>query len=313
MRYVLADGFGAALPRLGGTLALCRASAVELRVLICLAENGGFDADRIAVDSDCTEADVLSAVKFWERHGIVRCVCDNGESNAAETDIKMPNADPRIAEIATIYAETVGKADVNFNDHQLNDLRSMIEKYEVDYIAALVKYYADVKDKTFSFSYIKTVAADLYKKGIRGAEDFARYVEDKESVSGEARRLFGIGSSAFSENQKKLIDKWTAKFGYGKDIFGLAYDMMAETATRRSFNYVDKIISKWHDNGCKTLDDVKAFVEKENKERTAHRPVLARAVKSNFENKSFDPKSAFQKALKRSAKLVGNDEEDKNV
>ena len=53
MRYVLADGFGAALPRLGGTLALCRASAVELRVLICLAENGGFE----------NEEDITAALK----------------------------------------------------------------------------------------------------------------------------------------------------------------------------------------------------------------------------------------------------------
>ncbi len=311
MKYLLANGYGVPLPRLCGTLALCKASAVELRVLICLSQTEGLDLDRIATDCDCTADEVAAALKFWEKHRIIKSVADDLEKEGKE----MPNLDMRIAEIVEIYADVIGRSDVNLNDYQMSDLREMLEKYESDYIAALVKYYGDVKDKTFSFSYIKTVAKDLEGKGIRSAEDFARYAEDRESVSGEARRLFGIGSSAFSENQKKLIDKWTAKFGYGKDIFGLAYDIMAETATRRSFNYLDKIISRWHEGGCKTLDDVIALIEKEKKERmTAASPThVSRTAKSNFKNNTFDPKSAFQRALKRSAKMVGNEKEDKNV
>lgn len=317
MPYILCGELGKPLPRLSGTIALCRADKTALAVLICLAQSGeNATKESIARDCDCSEDDVTAALTFLKKYGIIT---ETGDVNSDYDTTTVPQSDGEFSELLHECAQIVGVADVNFSElGDFDVLRRMAKKYDSEYIVCLTKYYKDIKKDGFHFAYIEKVARSLEKeKGISDAAGFSKFIESKKTLEGAARRLFGLGSTALSENQNRLIDKWTSKYGYDKEIFGKAYDIMADCASKRSFNYIDTILTHWHDENCRTADDVAGLLEKEANERAVKKPVgkpnkppKARGGMIRLKVNSFDPKEAFAQALKRSQESLLKEAEE---
>ena len=70
------------------------------------------------------------------------------------------------------------------------------------------------------------------------------------------------------------------------------------------YKYINAILTKWHEAGCKTIDGILEYekhskAEKENKKSAGHRPrPKAEAEAPKYGN--FDPREALAAALSRS-------------
>ncbi len=311
MKYRLAEGYGNPLPPLVGTLALANAKKEDICVLIYLAQCEEITETEIATELAITAQRVNEALEYWRK-----CRILVASENSVEEIPEVLRDKIGLGDTVAMIAEIIKKPDANFSQSELDLLKTMLadERFDSEYIVAIVKYCYDLKKGSFNLSYIEKPAAALYESGLHTASEVYEYTEARGKLVYEVKRLFGFGSTSLSDAQKKYVDKW-AKNGVDKIIFTMAYDIMADTAQRRTFSYVDSILTDWINNGCKTPAEVNALLEKRKSEnlpikKAGKRTVGARnAIKPNF-----DVKEAAANALKRSMEMLyrETDEENKN-
>ena len=88
-----------------------------------------------------------------------------------------------------------------------------------------------------------------------------------------------------------------------KHDIGLAYDLTVGATEKASVAYADKIITRWNTEGCKTLADVNALLEKEKAEKaekSAKKPQKSAKEAEKDEMRSFEVEDFFAHALDRS-------------
>ncbi|MBQ1260652.1 MAG: DnaD domain protein, partial [Clostridia bacterium] len=93
-------------------------------------------------------------------------------------------------------------------------------------------------------------------------------------------------------------------YGYSESIIGEAYDISVMRTGKRSVGFMDKILSRWYECGCKTLEEChrqneldRESIEREKKEKAATRQKKTPKKESYG---SFSAEDALEAALLRS-------------
>jgi len=91
-----------------------------------------------------------------------------------------------------------------------------------------------------------------------------------------------------TEYEDAYVEKWVVEFGYDFDIIELAL-RRTTSARNPSFEYINKILTSWHEKGYKTKEEILAAEENKNaadvgksKPRTGTAP-----QKGNFEQRKY--------------------------
>ena len=112
----------------------------------------------------------------------------------------------------------------------------------------------------------------------------------KENESGaewEFKRLLGIYNRNLSKRERELINKWYYDFGFSDEIIGEAYDIMTmKDPSKISLPYMDKVLSHWNAEGCRTLDECKRLSEREKAameaEKAAAKPPITGIIVATY-------------------------------
>ncbi len=131
--------------------------------------------------------------------------------------------------------------------------------FDTDLLEYLVEYCVSNKKK--SIRYIESVANSWALSGIRYVEEAKEYTADVPQEIFEVFKAFGIRTGRNPlEQEIAFVRSWIA--------IGFSGDMMAEACTRTvlathnpSFEYADKILHNWNEQGVHTLADVKRMDE----------------------------------------------------
>lgn len=311
------------------------ATAEELRVLLALIEAGG-TATRadLAAAAHVSETRLSHAVSLWEAAGVIR------PDKQAGSDHEIPQNTYTPPAVTYEFPERVSAGGIDEEDSVtvarqireeglaslLSDLASMMNKpslsdSEVKQITALHTQYA------LDEEYILSLAADLasrakltvrriVNKAIRNVErgidtpaELNMALQDRDSV-GEweraVRRLTGIYDRALSDPEREFIRIWTEDYGFTMDIIREAYGIATINTGTISFPYMDTVMKKWHECGCRTLQDCRrqneigrTAPEPTRTPTPENRPRAARTAPApRYGN--FDPEEAFRRALERS-------------
>lgn len=308
--------------------AFTEASREELRVLLALIEaNGSVESEaELSAISSTSLARTRSALVLWEEEGVIkRC---EAAATATATPTVSEEFESRI-ELGKITERSTADAAREIRDNNLADLLAeiaeMMEKpalstEEAKVISAL---YTQLK---LGEEYIVTLAAclaekgklsaqrlgaeaeRLVKRGVDCVEELEKYLVTKENESGaewEFKRLVGIYNRNLSKRERELINKWYYDFGFSDEIIGEAYDIMTmKDPSKISLPYMDKVLSHWSAEGCRTLDECKRLSEREKAAMEAEKAVAKppsiprKAPATRYGD--FDINDAFEKALLRS-------------
>ena len=142
-------------------------------------------------------------------------------------------------------------------------------------------------------NYVEAVASGWYKDHIKTGTDLEKYFQKLEELNKSCKiisKKLGI-SRNLTEYEIAYIEKWTVNFGYKIDIIELALKKTT-SKSNPSFDYIDKLLSDWHDKKLKTVNDVNNYIEK-MKEKT------------NFV-KEYDKKKSFNDYNQRQHKDLSN-------
>lgn len=302
----IARAAGVSVPRVSSSLTLWQEAGVITEVTDVAGSNTAEKADgTMAAATEAAAAEDMqpapTITEEFERR--LRA----GE--IPETDGKTLARDIRDGELSSMIEECtalIGKATLTRDETaRLCALKTQFSLDE-EFILALAK---DISDRGVRLTVTRLVqeADKLIRRDIDTPEALYSYIKRRNETGEwerELMRLLGTYGRSFSPSEKKFIGKWCGEFGYGSEIIGEAYDITVMNTGKRSFSYMDKILTRWHDGGAKTVADCRALSEgtkagKKPREKSAGAAKNAPG-NENIRYTTFTASEALERAIARS-------------
>lgn len=279
-------------------------SAEELRVLIAAASAD--TSEEIAKALGIAEADALRALREWEKRGIV--ILEGAEAAIAverEIDTRPSYTGAEVAricaesdvkELIDVCAAILGKT---FTPTEMESIIYLYDglRFDFEYIVRLCKHCHDIGRS--SIRYVEKVGIGLYDSGVITVGALEAYIEKEErknDMEYRVRELFGLGERALTPSEQKYLAAWTLDWNLPFEVIRLAYNEMMRIKDRPVFSYQNGILKKWVENGCKTPEDVAAYIE--NAKKTAESAGKKKDSEKN-KNIGFDLDEFFAAATLR--------------
>ena len=141
--------------------------------------------------------------------------------------------------------------------------------------------------------YLFTVADAWAQNGIKTQSDLDRYSINYEKAI-QAKKAIGkkLGlTRKLSQYEEAYVDKWIFDFNYPMNVIEIALKKTT-SKTNPSFDYIDKILSDWHERNLSTAEEVNTFM-KEQKEKNKNiknltKSNVVQAYKDNTTNQYED-------------------------
>ena len=308
------------------------ASREELRVLLTLVSLGGaiVSDDDLARVAGVSTARCRSTLLLWEESGVIT---RTDEDTVIDEFAERRSSSDRYEKPATAVAKSVRDSQMAefiaecarlmdrpaFNREEIKDLEYILTDLGVsqEYLLILIAHLCDRK-KVVTPRIVLSEVERLSKKNITTVEELEEYISKLEQTSAEEwefRRKFEI-YRPLSDTELSYIRKWMGEYGYDMDVIFAAYGAATKTVSPNvPFSRMDRILSEWHEAGCKTVSECLSRgedhrAEKRKKEKaeaesakaeaqsSAGKKTAARETSAKFNN--FDTEDALMAALKRS-------------
>lgn len=286
-----------------------------------------------------TENDILRAFRYWENAGLL-CVerdadgritglemqktARPGRTSVAEPAADTPQETAAPARKAPAAPRAKSKAvpiDSFRAQKEIKSLLFIAEQYlgktlthtEMETItyfydtlhmsADLIEYLLEscVENGHKSMHYIQKVAFSWAEAGIetisQAKEQSALYSRNCYTVL----NAFGIKNRGPAASELAYIKKWAEEYGFAPDIIEEACRRTIAATHQPSFEYADKILTKWHGRNIRHLKDVSSLDEEYQKERSSGKTsIRSRTVTknlNNFERRNYDMDSLEEQLL----------------
>lgn len=141
------------------------------------------------------------------------------------------------------------------------DIELWFQKYHFDEEVMIALFDYCFNRSALHKAYIQRVAEVWNKNGVKTFNDLDTYYEKQEKVNTIANTIskkLGL-HRALSEYEYAYVEKWTIDFAFAFDIIEIALKKTTSKANP-NFDYLNKLLSDWHDRGFKTSEDVQNFL-----------------------------------------------------
>lgn len=293
------------------------ATADELRVLTAILAANTTSADELAAVSKVSNSRALAALALFEAEGIVTrsdAVTDEfSDSGNDITEVEEDSAvrvakDIRDSGLATLIAEfALIMKKPALSTGQVKKIVSLYTNYALseEYILHLASNLAD--DGKLTVTRLVNEAIKLVEREIDTVDLLYSYLEErKKRTEAETRvaKILGIYGRSLSKIEKDCFNKWMNEYGYSDQIIGEAYSNMISYTGQVRIKYMDAILSRWNECGCKTLAQCRAASERDRALIAAEKKKGANSNKSNEKTEpkyaAFSAEDALMRALERS-------------
>ena len=159
--------------------------------------------------------------------------------------------------------------------------------FDEEVMIALFGYCFDMS--ALHKNYVQAVAEAWNKNNIKNFNDLDLYYEKQEKLKVIAKTIskkLGL-SRSLTQYEYAYIEKWVIDYGYSLDIIEIALKKTTSKANP-NFDYLDKLLSDWHDRGFKTANDIQTFLS-DMKEKNKNVKQLAKTTGYNkYEQRTYD-------------------------
>lgn len=257
--------------------------------------SGMLSVSEIADKLECTEKDVIRALNYWKKQGLLDYCEECEELPASVPNIQQyRNRKERkeFKELLFVAEQYLGKTlssmDIDTITYFFDTLRMSAELIEY-----LIEYCVENGHK--SMHYIQKVALSWSDQKITTVEaaKSSTILYNKNCYS--VLNAYGIKGRAPATSEIAYIRKWNEKYGFALDIILEACNRTMNTIHQPNFEYTDTILKNWLGKNVHYLKDIEALDadylrEKERKKkRTANPAINTKNNKfNNFDGRSYD-------------------------
>ena len=293
------------------------------------APDNSLSISNLADCLECTEKDILRALKHWSKVGLLKIDYDDGgticglaigqgSGNNTETNetIKSEAADPlkskkkatrsgsktqaKLRQLYFVAEQYMGKPLSITEIQKINYFYDTLN-FSTDLIEYLIEYCVETGHK--SMHYIESVALAWADNNIttvaEAKENSSLYHKHYFAVL----KAFGITGRNPAPVEVSYIKKWTDEFGFTLDIILEACNRTISNTAKPDFKYTDSILTNWASKGVKHLADIAKLDFAHQQEKTTRKKSTSKTVVvannrfNNFEGRSYDINSLEQQLL----------------
>ena len=257
----------------------------------CARDRLDFNNETLAKNLKLPLADVLNAWNYWESEGIVIKHETDDEYNYA---VEFVNLKQYYMDKVYKHIRNVDDKNKYVNNEQListaknPEIKTMMEEIEdmlgrplkisekQKIITWLNKYKTkpDLMTQAFSycvnnkkvkrFSYIESVVSAWYDAGVVDLDTMVDYLEKRNDRFSDYSRISkALGfNRTLTEAEMRTIDRWIDEWDFSMEMVLRCLDNSTKI-NNPNLNYFDKILSEWHKNGFKTIEDLKSDIKPE--------------------------------------------------
>lgn len=245
---------------------------------------------------------VQDAIKYWEERGLL-IKNPNGYSLANIQEIELNKLySPKVSlspETIEKNAENQYRAKVmdsinsqffsgTMSPSWFADINLWFQKYGFDEQVMLALFNYAHENKAFHRNYIQAVAEGWSKEKIKTFNDLDAYFVRREKISKlkkEIAQKLNLSRNLTSYDEEYIV-KWNETYKYDMSIIEIALKKSA-TKNSISFEYIDTLLTDWHEKGLTSVDDVNSYLNSQKTKTKKTKQVKQLAyeyTQSTFDN-----------------------------
>ena len=278
---------------------------VYLYLLYCMNQDSqGCSVSAIADHFNHTENDILRALRYWEKAGVLALewsesgelvhisFMDLGRPESSSPAVSTPVAPAPVAPVDSTPAKkeySLNELQAFGNDPDVAELLFITEQYlrrtlnpsemgtiiywmdSLKMSRNLAEYLIEycVGGGHTSLHYMDKVALGWAKDGITSVEDAKAHVTGRSKACFGVMKALGITSRSLVESEAAYVEKWTKEYGFTMDIIEEACKRTILSTHQPSFEYTDSILTNWHSKQVHNLKDIESLDASYNKAKKA--------------------------------------------
>ena len=301
---------------------------VYLYLLRNANSNSQISISGIADQMNHTENDVLRALRYWEQEsllkltfhtdssltGIALCDCNTSTIRSSKepvasttTDTSKKTNDLRFSappkqsysntqlqtflaseDIEQILYVAQKYLGITLSDTDTNTILYFYDglHFSADLIEYLIEYCVSIGQR--SMRYIEKVALSWAEKGYCTVSEAKSNTTTYSKNCFAVMKSFGINNRRPGNSEISMIQKWTNEYGFTIDIITEACNRTIRSIHQPSFEYADRILTKWKKQGVKQMEDIveqdKQYVKTAQQEKDNTKKPDIRPSNNRFNN-----------------------------
>lgn len=289
---------------------MVRANGEYVKVYLLLLRHmnqssGYLSVSELADLLECTEKDILRALRYWKSEGLLDYLDDTPDDPSPKSTAPSPAASSGLHDVQSGYmtssipADSVSDSAALASTTNIQQYRSRKERAEfkellfvaeqylgktlsatdIDQItyfydtlnmsAELIEYLIEycVENGHKSMHYINKVALSWHEKNITTVNlaKTSSFLYNKNCYC--VLNAYGIKGRGPAASEIAYIRKWSEEYGFALEVILEACDRTMNSIHQPSFDYTDSILKRWKDKNVRQLKDIDAVDADYRKEK----------------------------------------------
>ncbi len=173
-----------------------------------------------------------------------------------------------------------------------NDIDLWFTKYEFDEQVMIALFDYCYNRNAMHRNYVQTVAEAWASNRVKTWSDLDMYYEKQESLNKFKKTISKkLGKyNGLTQYEEAYIENWVLNFGYDMSVIEIA---LKRTTLKQNptFEYINNLITDWHDRNLNTPAEIQAFLEQRKKQEKSVKELKSNTGKSssaNFVQRNYD-------------------------
>ena len=289
---------------------MVRANGEYVKVYLLLLRHmnqssGYLSVSELADLLECTEKDILRALRYWKSEGLLDYLDDTPDDPSPKSTAPSPAASSGLHDVQSGYMTSSVPADsvsdsaalastTNIQQYrsrkeraEFKELLFVAEQYlgktlsatDIDQItyfydtlnmsAELIEYLIEycVENGHKSMHYINKVALSWHEENITTVNlaKTSSFLYNKNCYC--VLNAYGIKGRGPAASEIAYIRKWSEEYGFALEVILEACDRTMNSIHQPSFDYTDSILKRWKDKNVRQLKDIDAVDADYRKEK----------------------------------------------
>jgi len=295
------------LPDVFFTEYLSEANGDFVKVYLCLVFLTKYDKDiklnDLSKKLSISLQTIQSALAYWEEKGVITKKVNGYILN----DLQAIELNKLYSPNLSLSAETIKKnADSIYRAKAIecinnqyfqgvmspgwySDIDLWFKKYGFDEQVMISLFDHCFNRSALHKNYVQAVADAWHKSNIKTYGDLEIYSQRFEKLNKYKKDIAKkLGRySPLTQFEEAYIEKWIMDYNYDMKVINIALKKTTSKANP-SFDYLDKLISDWHDRNLKTEDDVNNFLSEMKQKNKTAKQTEKKTNYNNYEQRKYD-------------------------
>lgn len=246
---------------------------------------------------------IQDAIKYWEDLGVITkkntgYIINNLQEIELHKLYKPKVALSAEAQKQTAQNQRRAQAIENINNEFFqgimspswySDIELWFKKYNFDEEVMIALFRYCFNRSALHRNYIQTVADAWHSNKIQNFNDLDNYYAKQEKLNilyKSITKKLGYNRQ-LTQYEQAYVQKWSIDYGFSFDIIEIALKKTT-SKVNPNFDYLDKLLTDWHDRNFKTVAEIENFLSKLKQKKKDVKDLEKKTGYQNYDQRKYD-------------------------